>query len=1020
MLYKQKILFVHKNKVLKEKIAAYLREVDYAVMLAENIDDAQNLCKTIEPDIILWGEVLTSEAKKIIRNIKRFPTCKNTPIIAMISDIELYDRIGLEKNGIDDVVNADPVFAELRLKIRLHLGYKEKESEYHRELRRIQNISEMQYNIAVVNDINRLCELFDDFLYNDYPFDFIIQLIFDPAKHDYDYKNFISKDSSTYQTAQNIFEQPIWKDIYFSKKYQTAERISDKTLIDYFKKIGLESDVYYQMPLQANKKSMGVIIAGTHVKNALPKTEFNDLSVLVNSAGLRINELKNRSVNPVTTPEKSEVQDVFQRFNEDEIFEYITKQILKRLKTDVAIYFNYNKGFNFLYPQLCYQGENNINLFESEKPPVLMAKDYPTFEEFFNSKKKSASYNLTKNAKPDLAAMAELAGGNYNSVFIFSVEIAGETKGYLLSANENSMKRVSSVMIQEAEQLIKKATDVLMEGRLIKQANQTIKQLDRVFELGKELTLESHITELLPKIASAIRRTLGWNIVILDKKDPYTNNFENVCYFGVQDNVFKNLNEKYPNTMYGKLKERCFAQSNSYFLDHKFAHVKIAESDRRMFDMKVGKQWNDRDWLFIPITSRGKELGVISVNDPVDRIRPNEEKVRSLEYFANQAAVALENSALFQDLKTSETKYRTLAETMTMGLITCAPDGKIIYNNTSFAGLLQYKDAENLNNQNIYDLATDNAREDLRLYANYVQSPQTVEKDEKWEFGLEIEMIANDNQTIPLKIYLTQANEYGEQKGLLGVLSDLRPQRRIERLKSDFNSMVVHDLRSPLNIIQGYIDIVRNKIVGEISSEQEELLGIAKENCYKVLKLIDNFLIASKLEVGHFQIVPEVNALNTLIESVHENHIVLADKKKIKLNLILDNEVGLFAFDKMRIEQVLTNYISNALKFTPNEGEIEIGNKLVDDKKDESGQMQKAVMVWVKDSGVGIDYEEQNKVFNKYEQTEAGKDASLKGTGLGLAICKEIVSLHRGKVWVESVPTEGSTFFFQLPLKKLV
>ena len=83
------------------------------------------------------------------------------------------------------------------------------------------------------------------------------------------------------------------------------------------------------------------------------------------------------------------------------------------------------------------------------------------------------------------------------------------------------------------------------------------------------------------------------------------------------------------------------------------------------------------------------------------------------------------------------------------------------------------------------------------------------------------------------------------------VLSDLRPQRRIERLKADFNSMVVHDLRSPLNIIQGYIDIVRNKVVGEISEEQEELLGIAKENCYKILKLIDNFLIASKAIYKH-------------------------------------------------------------------------------------------------------------------------------------------------------------------------
>jgi signal transduction histidine kinase len=223
-------------------------------------------------------------------------------------------------------------------------------------------------------------------------------------------------------------------------------------------------------------------------------------------------------------------------------------------------------------------------------------------------------------------------------------------------------------------------------------------------------------------------------------------------------------------------------------------------------------------------------------------------------------------------------------------------------------------------------------------------------------------------------------------------------------------------LRSPLNIIQGYIDIVRNKVVGEISDEQQELLSIAKENCYKVLKLIDNFLIASKLEVGQFDVTPEVNALNALVESVFEEHKVLAEKKNISLDLKIDKKIPLIAFDKMRIEQVLTNYISNALKFTDYGGKIEVGDQLLETTNELSGEKQEIIHVWVKDSGVGIDYDEQEKVFNKYQQTEAGKDASLKGTGLGLAIAKEIITLHKGNVWVESVPKEGSTFYFSLPV----
>ena len=1017
MLYKQKILLIHKNIIIKQKIEEYLREVDFAVMIAENIEDAFNLAKSIEPDIILWGAALTSDAKNILRKIRRSKACRNTPVIAMIDDIELYDRIELEKNGISDIINTDPVFTELRLKIRLHLDYRKKQENYEKEINRLQNISEIQYNIAIVTDLNRLGELFDDFLCNDYPFDFILQLIYNHKTNDYDYNNFITKNPESNKNADEIFKEPIWKEVYFSNKFESAERISDKRVLKFLETIGINSEVYYQMPLYANKKPVGVIITGSSIKLALSDTDFNDLSVLVNSAGQRIFELRKvygeRIV--VSSKEDSERSDIFRRFNDDEILEYLTKQVLTKLKTDVSIYFNYNKGFRFLYPQYCYQADSDINLFEDDKPPVLMVKDYPTFEKFLESKKKHTVFNLTKNTLPDMAAMTELAGGNYNSILIFTVEIANEIKGYLITANENSMKRFSTVLIKEAEAIIHKATEVLMEGRLIKNANQTIKQLDRVFELGKDLTLESHISELLPKIAIAIRRTLGWNIVMLHRKNVYENKFENVCYYGIKENIFNSIQDKYPNTMYRQLKDRCFRQGNSYFLDHKFAQIDIKETDMAVFEGKIGKEWNDRDWLFIPITIRGGELGVISVNDPVDRIRPNDDKVRSLEYFANQAAVALENATLYERLKSSETKYRALAETMTMGLITCDVQGDIIYNNPSFANLMRYERSTSLIGKNIYNLASDKSHLELEKYVLYANSSDD-EDDSTYEFGLEIELLANDNKFVPFKIFLTKAHEKGENNGFLGVLSDLRPQKRIERLKADFNSMVVHDLRSPLNIIQGYIDIVRNKVVGDISDEQEELLSIAKENCYKVLKLIDNFLIASKLEVGQFQVTPEVNALNTLIESVFESHKVLAEKKNIQLELKIDKKVPLISFDKLRVEQVLTNYISNALKFTAYGGTIEIGDKLVNVEKELTGEKLKEIQVWVKDTGVGIDIEEQEKVFNKYEQTEAGKDASLKGTGLGLAICKEIITLHRGKVWVESVLKEGSTFFFSLPV----
>ena len=1018
MQRKKSILLLHKNKREREQIVAYLRELDYNVTTANTIDDAYNFVQSMHPDLMLWAEVFTAEAKKILRKIKRNKYGKKMLVLAMIGDVELFERIEFEKIGIRDVLPLNAPLAEIRLKIKSHLQQQSREDALLNEIDRLRNISEMQYNISILNDVNRLCELTDDFLNSDYNPGFMINLVYNSKSGSYDYKSFSSSDPELKVDKEAILDHPFWKKYFFSSNFHAPERVADPELRKFLRSFGLKSEVIFQLPMYAHKKQIGIILCGCSVANSISDKEFNDLAVLINSVGFKIHSLRKLYAHEMQPlPETRKLQNAFQHYNEDQIFEQLTRQILDTLKTDVCIYFNYNSGFHFLYPQFCFQNDSDLNLFDSEKPPVLMTRDFPNFSKFIASKKKSAVYNLTKNPAQDLAAIAELAGGTYNSIVIFTVEIGNEVKGYIVTANENSMKRFTSPMIRESEQLIENATAILMETRLIKKAQQTIKQLDRVFELGKELTLENHIDELLPKIVQAIRRTLGWNIVILDKKDAYTENFYNVCYSGINKNIFESIQKKYPGTMYAHLKNNCFKQSNSSFLDHKYVQLQILEKDKHRFQTMIGKEWNDRDWVFVPIRSHGRELGVISVNDPVDRLRPNDEKVRSLEYFANQAAVALENATLYENLKRSEEQYKSLAETITMGLVTCNMQGEILYLNQSFAKIMGYREVSGLLGRNIFDLLADKSRREMERYILFATRPEKRQDGDetKYEDGLKIELLGNDNRFIPFKIYLTASHNAGD--GYIGVLADLRPQQRIERLKADFNSMIVHDLRSPLNIVQGYIDIVRTKVVGDISEEQSELLGIAKENSYKVLNLVDNFLTASKLEVGQFEIQPEVGSINALIESSYENNKVLADQKKIELKLNLTPKGPLLSFDKARIDQVLMNYISNALKFTPAGGTIEIGSKLVNGKNDLTGEETREIVVWVKDSGVGIEEKELKKVFNKYEQTEAGKDASLKGTGLGLAICKEVINLHKGKVWVESTIGEGSTFYFSLPVR---
>jgi PAS domain S-box-containing protein len=436
--------------------------------------------------------------------------------------------------------------------------------------------------------------------------------------------------------------------------------------------------------------------------------------------------------------------------------------------------------------------------------------------------------------------------------------------------------------------------------------------------------------------------------------------------------------------------------------------------------MRVGGEWNDNDWVYVPIASRGRQLGMISLNDPVERRKPTEERIRSIEYFANQAAVVIENTELFERLRSSELRYRLLAETMTMGLITCDTDGKILYANNSLVKLLMLDGKEALMDKSIYSLCTDATKTRLKKHIVGTLSDKTKPEEQSEEvLGQEIEMLDKNGEILPFMIYTSPFYQQDKRIGFFAVLADLRNQKKIERMRADFNSMIVHDLRSPLNIIQGYVDIVRTGVVGDINDEQVELLTIAKENVFKLLKLIDSFLTASKLEAGHLTIETETNSLNTLVDTVYEQSQVLVKEKNLKLVKKLDEHIPLMSFDKFRMEQVIRNYLSNAIKFTPPQGQIAISTKLLKKKNEKSSDFDLFVQLAVADTGVGIAPDELNKVYNKYEQTEAGKDASLKGTGLGLAICREIIELHKGEVWVKSKLNEGSTFGFTLPIESI-
>lgn len=226
-------------------------------------------------------------------------------------------------------------------------------------------------------------------------------------------------------------------------------------------------------------------------------------------------------------------------------------------------------------------------------------------------------------------------------------------------------------------------------------------------------------------------------------------------------------------------------------------------------------------------------------------------------------------------------------------------------------------------------------------------------------------------------------------------------------IKSDFIATVSHELRTPLTVMQCNIDIVSDGTAGPLNDKQKNFLGIAINNVGRLGRLINDILDLSKLEGGKVKYKIIKGNLNEMINSVVKSYETVAQKKGLKLYERLDPFLPLVDIDQDRVNQVLYNLMTNAMKFTQN------GSITVESKKDGN-----RVMVTVEDTGGGIQTEEMHKLFERFEQIRAAGAPKAEGTGLGLAICKQIIEQLGGEIWAESEYGKGSRFIFTLPLKK--
>ena len=226
------------------------------------------------------------------------------------------------------------------------------------------------------------------------------------------------------------------------------------------------------------------------------------------------------------------------------------------------------------------------------------------------------------------------------------------------------------------------------------------------------------------------------------------------------------------------------------------------------------------------------------------------------------------------------------------------------------------------------------------------------------------------------------------------------------RHKSEFLANVSHELRTPLNAIIGFSEVLQERLFGELNEKQAEYTDDILTSGRHLLSLINDILDLSKIEAGRM----ELEVTTFYLPDAIENALLLvrerASRHGIKLDRAIDDRLGDLTGDERKVKQILVNILSNAVKFTPEGGQVKVDAHLGDH----------SAIISISDSGIGIAKEDQEAIFEEFRQVGSNYAHKREGTGLGLTLTKRFVEMHGGKIWVESEVGKGSTFTFTLPL----
>jgi len=402
------------------------------------------------------------------------------------------------------------------------------------------------------------------------------------------------------------------------------------------------------------------------------------------------------------------------------------------------------------------------------------------------------------------------------------------------------------------------------------------------------------------------------------------------------------------------------------------------------------------------LTETVKQIGKGKLDLKIDVLSDDEIGQLSREFNKMTERLRQYEQMNIEQILSEKRKSETIVASISDGLIMTDAEHKILHMNHVVADLFAIDQHASIGRP------LDDAIHDTRIVALFHEPG--VREDGGREAKMRTLQFDHAGKRLYYRPKMTRIfDAEGGLYGILMLLQDVTQFKELDRMKSDFIATLSHEFRTPVTSINMSVDILNRGILGPLNDKQKELIDSAKGDCTRLTKLARELLQLSKLESGKVQLKNEELNVHTLVESSIHSLLVQFGEKGVRLETDIPAGIPTIVADEQQLSSVVTNLVSNALKYTDSGGIVTVRAREQND----------ALIIAVADTGQGIAPEHLEEIFDKFVQVKRTSDATPGSVGLGLAIAKEVVELYGGQIWAESTPGSGSVFSFRLPLHQI-